>query len=428
MLNFINKQNSTYRDTLMMMNVIRKGCFLILILLIVGCESAKAQKEQTNQDEKTEEVNPVKLRFAKMEAEAIKEPFIGIETYQGKVTGLFPVHASGVSTEPIQKAATHFLSSLDTVFQQRVKFEINDNEWRKWCNVDNGIYDRQGMSLKEMNEVQKKAAFDLMRVSLSAKGLKLSKDIMKTDQTLRELNNNSDDYDEELYFFTFMGVPSPTEPWGWQLDGHHLIINYFVLGDQIVMSPVFMGAEPVITNSGKYNGNTLFQDEQNIGLNFMRSLSIEQQTEATISTIKKGNNNKASANKDNISLNYEGVVASDLSKEQKEDLLHLIYQYVKNIREGHDQIKMDEVSEHLDETWFAWVGETVEESVFYYRIHSPVILIEFDHQSPVGVPGSDRSKASRNHIHTVVRTPNGNDYGKDLLRQHKEKHHKIIED
>ena len=27
-----------------------------------------------------------------------------------------------------------------------------------------------------------------------------------------------------------------------------------------------------------------------------------------------------------------------------------------------------------------------------------------------------------NHIHTVVRTPNGNDYGKDLLRQHLEQY------
>jgi len=26
--------------------------------------------------------------------------------------------------------------------------------------------------------------------------------------------------------------------------------------------------------------------------------------------------------------------------------------------------------------------------------------------------------ASRRHVHSVVRTPNGNDYGKDLLRQH----------
>ena len=57
--------------------------------------------------------------------------------------------------------------------------------------------------------------------------------------------------------------------------------------------------------------------------------------------------------------------------------------------------------------------------VFYYRIHSPVILIEFDHQRPVGTrtinpPG----RPMRAHSHVVVRTPNGNNYGKDLLRQH----------
>jgi hypothetical protein len=26
--------------------------------------------------------------------------------------------------------------------------------------------------------------------------------------------------------------------------------------------------------------------------------------------------------------------------------------------------------------------------------------------------------ADKCHIHTIIRTPNGNDYGKDLLRQH----------
>ena len=29
-------------------------------------------------------------------------------------------------------------------------------------------------------------------------------------------------------------------------------------------------------------------------------------------------------------------------------------------------------------------------------------------------------KPTRDHIHVVIRTPNGNDYGKDLLRQHLE--------
>ena len=81
-------------------------------------------------------------------------------------------------------------------------------------------------------------------------------------------------------------------------------------------------------------------------------------------------------------------------------------------------------SKHLDDTYFAWIGGTEPTSVFYYRIHSPVLLIEFDHQTPIGIrhlmPG--RQDAVREHIHTVVRTPNGNDYGKDLLRQHYSTH------
>ena len=32
-----------------------------------------------------------------------------------------------------------------------------------------------------------------------------------------------------------------------------------------------------------------------------------------------------------------------------------------------------------------WIGDTAPGGVFYYRIHSPVILIEFDHQRPVAL-------------------------------------------
>mgnify|MGYP006199231485 CR=1 FL=1 len=49
-------------------------------------------------------------------------------------------------------------------------------------------------------------------------------------------------------------------------------------------------------------------------------------------------------------------------------------------------------------------------------------MIEFDHQTPVALPDLPRGQATRQHVHTVVRTPHGNDYGKDLLRQHYEEH------
>lgn len=262
-----------------------------------------------------------------------------------------------------------------------------------------------------------------MQTALSAKGLQLSKDIMKTDQTLREYNDGNPAYDEELYFFTILGEPSVTEPWGWQIDGHHLVINYFVLVDQVVMSPVFMGGEPIVTTTGKYAGNTLFQDEQNLGLAFMQSLNKEQREIATLSPTKDHNDIQAEASKDNITLNYSGIPFLKLSTDQKEALLYLASQYINNMKEGHSQVKMKEIKAHLDTTWFGWVGDIAEDAVFYYRIHSPVVLIEFDHQGIVGMPNNGHKGPSRQHIHTVVRTPNGNDYGKDLLRQHKEAHH-----
>jgi hypothetical protein len=88
--------------------------------------------------------------------------------------------------------------------------------------------------------------------------------------------------------------------------------------------------------------------------------------------------------------------------------------------DGHARIKMNEVRAHLNDTRFGWIGEHAADSVFYYRIHSPVILIEFDHQTPVALKGP--REPGRQHIHSVVRTPNGNDYGKDLLRLHYQQH------
>ncbi|NQZ08904.1 MAG: DUF3500 domain-containing protein, partial [Algicola sp.] len=138
----------------------------------------------------------------------------------------------------------------------------------------------------------------------------------------------------------------------------------------------------------------------------------------------KGVNIKAAANQDNVILPFEGIQASALTIEQKVQLLTLIKQYVGNLREGHAEIKMSEVKKYLEQTWFSFKGELTQEGVFYYRIHSPVVLIEFDHQAPVGVRSPSGSHAaSRNHIHTIIRTPNGNDYGKDLLKRHLEDHH-----
>jgi hypothetical protein len=164
------------------------------------------------------------------------------------------------------------------------------------------------------------------------------------------------------------------------------------------------------------------QEEQDLGLALIQSLDDEQRREAIVSSVKDGNNAVAQAYKDNIDLDYVGIAASKLDETQQQRLLDVIESYVGNMDDGHAKVKMDEVKEHLDRTYFSWVGDTQSESVFYYRVHSPVILIEFDHERRVA---PFRSQApTRDHIHAVIRTPNGNDYGKDLLRQHIEQYHK----
>ena len=365
-----------------------------------------------------------RARFRKMSEEAerrgLAEPFKGITTDGNLVAGLFPIKPTGVSTAPARQAAEKFLAALTAEQRGKVLFPIDDAEWRKWMNQH--FYRRQGVSFLEMTPPQREAAFGLMSASLSARGVRLMRDIMRLNETLAELTGDHEFFGEGLYFITIMGKPSATEPWGWQFDGHHGILNYFVLGDQVVMTPHFAGSEPVIATSGKYKGTAILEEEQAQGLKLIQALGDAQRKKAILNFSKTGSNNLTEAFKDNVVLDYAGVRASELPARHQQQMIELAGLYIGNMSEGHAKVKMDEVKRHLESTHFAWIGGTDAASVFYYRIHSPVVLIEFDHQRPIALRGLG-NQPTRQHIHSVVRTPNGNDYGKDLLRQHYLKSH-----
>lgn len=393
----------------------------IRLILIVACISSSI----LHATPVTAQQDSLGARFRRMsdaaEVRGLAEPFKGITTTGTPRAGLFPLRSTGVSTAPVAAAARKFLTALTPPQLSQTTFPVDDPEWRKWMNQH--FYVRQGVGFKDMSDDQREAALGMLGASLSAKGLELTRDIMRLNHTLGELNNNNFvEYGEWLYWITVMGQPSETEPWGWQLDGHHVIINYFVLGDQVVMTPMFVGSEPVIAESGKYRGVAILQAEQNDALAMISALDEGQRRAAIIEVSKTGNNNLTEAFKDNVVLDYAGVAARTFSSPQKERLLRLIGLFVSNMREGHARVRMSEVEAHLDSTYFAWIGGTDEDAVFYYRIHSPVILIEFDHQRPANLRHVYGERPVRQHIHAVVRTPNGNDYGKDLLKQHYQRH------
>jgi len=352
---------------------------------------------------------------------AARQPFTGITADGHPLRGLFPLSATGISTESITGAAATYLASLRDDQRAVGQLAIDAAEWMTWSNISPFVM-RHGLLLEDLSDGQRAAALALLEASLSATGYQAARDVMRLNYSIGELTGAWDEYGEFVYFLTIFGTPSSVDPWGWQLDGHHCNLNCFVLGDQLVLSPAFLGSEPVYAESGKYTATRVFELEERLGLQAMRALNETQRAVATLDSRFLGNAGhiQGGAQRDNIQLPYSGVCYADLSSEQQSRLLDLIRVYTSRMRPGHEQVKLAEVVHHLPDTYFAWYGGIQDTSVFYYRVHSPVLLIEFDHQAGVAF---DNDTPARSHIHTVVRTPNGNDYGKDLLRQHYAHHH-----
>ena len=361
---------------------------------------------------------PEQLATNLRNAEAqIAEPFKGLTTDGQVVPGLFNLQDTGLSNAGIRQAAAAWLDSLDAGQRAAAGFDLDGDAWRRWSNIHVFLM-RHGALLEPQTHAQRELAFNLLRESFSPEGFQLARNIMKLNEAIREITGSDEELGEWLYWLSIFGEPSENEPWGWQFDGHHLNVNCFILGGQLVMTPMFMGSEPVAVDIGQHAGTQVFQDEESIALQLARTLDAEQRSKAIIADeVSPGV--FTGAFRDNFEMRYEGVKFDDLSGHQQALMFNLIGTYVNRMRSDHAQLKMDEIRQHLNETHFAWMGDTDEDSVFYYRVHSPVVLIEFDHQNGIFL---DNDYPTRNHIHTVMRTPNGNDYGKDLLRQHREQH------
>ena len=149
-------------------------------------------------------------RFNSQREAALTQPFKGLFYLDVPPPDLFPIRKTGVSTEPVRQAAKAFLASLSKENRKKTVFPVDDIEWRKWDNRHR--YARQGAGFDKMTKGQRELAFNLMESSLSARGLKQTRDIMKLNGTLAELTNRFDEYGEWLYWICLLYTsPSPRD-------------------------------------------------------------------------------------------------------------------------------------------------------------------------------------------------------------------------
>ena len=343
---------------------------------------------------------------------SLKEPFKGIAAADEIARGLFPLRKTGVSTQPLVDAAKAFLAALDDEQRVAVRFPIDSEIWRTWSNIHRNLM-RHGLCMAELSDKQRELAYGVLRAGVGARAYETARNAMRLNETLAEMTGLPEEFGELFYWISIFGEPSASEPWGFQFDGHHCNVNCFVLGDQIVLSPMLLGSEPVTAEAGVYKGTTVLREEEAEGWAFMDALTPEQRKKALIG-MDLPFDGYASGFKDNIVVPYDGLPAREMTPQQREQLVTLIKRYTNRLPGGHAQVRLDEVVAHLGATVFAWIGEFDPVSPFYYRIYNPVIFIEFYHQPGVALPNTGYN---RRHAHALVRTPNGNDYGRELLRQ-----------
>ena len=347
----------------------------------------------------------------------------------GSLFGALPTLASATDADIVgqcSRAALGYLSALDETQQEQANWPFAGKERRKWTyfpNVPELDIRSEGLSIKAMNSAQRIAAHKLIECGLSEQGYQKAVGIMRLDDILGQTDlfrpkkpGDEAPVDAEKYWLAVFGDPGAgeDEPWGWQLEGHHLALNFTSVGNEVIYAPTFMGADPARVTSGRYAGWRLLGDEVDRAIALALSLKPEQRRKAILAE-SIPERLFTSPGREDALKDFSGIASTDLNDGQLRLLRALIETYVENAAEPIAAKHLQAIERELAaNTWFAWMGPIDADQGIYYRVHSPALLIEF-------VTARNRQSKERepnpNHVHSIFAYP-GNNYGDDLLKRH----------
>ena len=337
-----------------------------------------------------------------------------------------------------------FRASLSSELLTAASFPLGHKESYCWSNLPPGTRgDCGGIRFGELSIEQLTLFHKVLKAFLSDDGYTkvslITKDVETHLSTIRP-----GFWDPNFYHIALFGNPETDGSWGFQLDGHHLALNFLVHGDEVSIVPAFIGSEPVTIN-----GIVVLDAERRNAFALLNSLDMNQREQA-IQTGRRGLQVGPGRSKDPY-LNHDysdfvgvGLKASEMNDGQKENLRNLIKTYVYNLETEFANVWMTDIDSGIDDTYFVWIGGTTTDDPIYYRVFNPAVWIEFNNEGDAGGSGRGRGGRGRRdrgsrggnleHIHTITRAPNGKDYGifalnhgpKTLLEHYAlEDHHKM---
>ncbi len=337
----------------------------------------------------------------------------------------------------------------------------SDDERRQWYYTPT---DHGGLTLAAMTQSQHRLVFRLVASGLSTAGYVTASTIMGLENVLDQLEGFTASFerprgrDPLMYFVRIFGTPSASGTWSWRLGGHHVSLNFTILdGALSATTPLFFGADPASSPLLGPHPLRPLAGVEDLARQLTRSLGAEQHRIAVVSprapTDLVGANRPSLVDGDQpIALNRiwrrrfdgevgemlrhaqerldaatgaspadleamsfthrpKGLAAKEMDAPQREMLDALLRLYVDRLP---DDLADEEAAKFagaaLDDVHLLWAGGLDPGQPHYYRLHSPILLAEYDN-----------SARDANHVHTVWRDPRG-DFADDPLARHHAEH------
>lgn len=311
------------------------------------------------------------------------------------------------SAEHIGECASRWVASLGTRQRDVAVWPFDSPQRGDWYYAPR---ERAGVALQGMDLAQREKAWALVDATLTAQGASKARAITALEDVLADLEQGRrTDRNPLDYAVTVFGNPGDV-PWGWRLEGHHLVLNVTVAAGGTAVTPTFWGANPARVTRGERRGRRVLAGEYLRGLELARSLTRTQREHAVVGERSVGNvvtvRGRARALR-----HPTGLACDELTAQQSAVLEALLGEYTGNIRDGLSPVSVDDVLRDPSTLRLAWAGGMAEGEPFYYRVHGPRLLVELD-----------CTQDDANHIHSVWRDP-ANDWGRDVLGEHYRHHH-----
>lgn len=334
--------------------------------------------------------------------------------------------STNAEIETMRLAMVAFRSSLSSTLLNEGSTCLDNERFYLWHNTPANNGNRDGITYGDLNASQLTAFKNIMKLFLSSGGYKKVYEITELSEGWLS-NVMSNVWSPSYYSIDMFGDPSSSGSWGFQLDGHHCVVNFLVHGDNVSIVPAFLGGEPA---ANTYNGVAfdIFSDERDLALNLYKSLSTTELSSASsTSTTHSLQVGPADKNGDvdpyrgayDYSGFKKGLKYSDMSASAKANLILVMKEYVYNLSTTFADVWWADITANIDDTYFVWINDAsttpTATSEFYYRIYNPYLWAEFNTEGSTGA--NSATIPDYNHVHTITRIPNnpttdnGGDYG-----------------